>query len=50
MRRMPIRLKHGEQSVGHTNNGSDTFVAWYHFFVVALAPLERLGEVDYGLV
>ena len=50
MRRMPIRFKHGEQSVGHTNNGSDTFVAWYRFFVVAHAPLERLGEVYRGLV
>jgi hypothetical protein len=50
MQRMPVRLKHGEQTVGHTNDGGYAFVAWYRFFVVALAPLERLGEVDRRLV
>jgi hypothetical protein len=36
--------------VERTNDHGDALVPWYRFFVVALAPLERLGEVDRGLV
>ena len=36
--------------MGRTNDGGHAFVTWYRFFVVAHAPLERLGEVDRGLV
>jgi hypothetical protein len=40
----------GARAVEPTDDGGNALVSGYRLFVVALAPLERLGEVYGGLV
>lgn len=49
-KRVRMRRDHVAVHIGLANDGGDAFVPWYRFLVVALAPLERLCEVDRGLV
>jgi len=48
--RVCLRRDHVAVLIRLANDGGDAFVPWYRFFVVAFTPLERLCEVDRGLV